>query len=67
MAVGIAEGMTGGKSETLAQQIKHRFGPLPDEIQAYIANASFEQFDGWLDAVLDAPTLDAVFGSTSQR
>ncbi len=61
--VGIAEGM----SETLARQLKRRFGPLPDKIQAHIAAATLDQLDRWLDAVLDAPTLGAVFGATSQH
>ncbi len=66
-AVGIAEGMTGGKSETLARLLKRRFGPLPDKIQAHSAAATLDQLDRWLDAVLDAPTLGAVFGATSQH
>ncbi len=65
MAAGIAEGRTGGKSETLARLLKRGLGPLPDEIQAHIAAADRGQLDRWLDAVLDAPTLDAVFDGTS--
>ncbi len=63
-AVGIAQGMTGGKSEALARLLKRRFGPLPDKIQAHIAAATLDQLDRWLDAVLDAPTLGAIFGGT---
>ncbi len=54
-------------SETLARQLKRRFGPLPDAIQAHIAAANLEQLYRWLDAVLDAPTLDAVFGGASEH
>ncbi len=63
-ARGEKRGMAAGKSETLARQLKRRFGPLPDKIQAHIAAATLEQLDRWLDAVLDAPTLGAVFGGT---
>ncbi len=63
-ARGEKRGMAAGKSETLARQLKRRFGPLPDKIQAHIAAANLEQLDRWLDAVLDAPTLGAVFGGT---
>ncbi len=68
---GIAEGRTAGvaegKSETLARLIERRFGPPPDEVRSRIAGAGPEQLDRWLDAVLDAPTLDAVFGSDPEH
>ncbi len=70
-AAGIAEGRTAGvaegKSETLARLIERRFGPPPDEVRSRIAGAGLEQLDRWLDAVLDAPTLDAVFGSSPEH
>ncbi len=70
-AAGIAEGKTAGlaegKSETLARLLDRRFGRLPDVTRARIASADLKQLDRWLDAVLDAPTLDAVFRSNSEH
>ncbi len=66
-ARGMAAGIAQGKSETLARQLKCRFGPLPDKVQAHIAAANLDQIDRWLEAVLDAPTLDAVFGGASEH
>ncbi len=66
-AAGITEGRTEGKSETLARLLERRFGPPPDEVRSRIAGAGLEQLDRWLDAVLDAPTLDAVFGSDPEH
>ncbi len=62
-AVGIAEGM----SEALVRLLKHRFGPLPDGVWAHIAAANLDQLDRWLDAVLDAPTLEVVIGGASEH
>ncbi len=56
-----------GKSETLARLLKRRFGPLPEALQAHIAAANLKQLDRWLDAVLDAPTLDPVLGGASEH
>ncbi len=67
IAEGIAEGKTAGKSETLARLLERRFGPPPDEIRARVAVAGLVQLDRWLDAVLDAPTLDAVFRSNPEH
>ncbi len=64
---GEAPGMAEGMSKTLVRLLQRRFGPLPDGIQTHIAAADLGQLDRWLDAVLDAPTLDVVFGGTSEH
>ena len=56
-------GLAKGKADTLRMQLVRRFGSLPDHARARIEDASPAQIDAWLDAVLDAPTLDAVLGS----
>jgi hypothetical protein len=61
-AKGKAEGKAEGKVETLARQLTRRFGPLPEWVPERLAVASVEQLDLWADRVLDAATLEAVFG-----
>jgi hypothetical protein len=59
---GMAKGKAEGKAETLARQLTRRFGPLPEWVPERLAVASVEQLDLWADRVLDAATLEAVFG-----
>ena len=59
-AVGFAE----GRSETLTRQLQRRFGPLPSAVRSRITGASLEELDIWVDQVLDAPSLEAMFGDT---
>ena len=59
-AVGLAE----GKSDSLTRLLQRRFGPLSSAVQSRIAGASLEELDGWVDQVLDAPSLEAMFGDT---
>jgi hypothetical protein len=51
-----------GKAETLSRQLTRRFGPLPEWVPTRLSGATIEQLDLWADRVLDAPTLEAVFG-----
>ncbi len=60
-AEGKVEGKAEGKAETLGRQLERRFGPLPRDIAARIAAAEPDRIEAWLDAVLDAPDLAAVF------
>ena len=60
---GKAEGLVEGKAATLTRLLERRFGPLPRELASRISAADLDELDTWLDRVLDAGTLDAVFGS----
>jgi predicted transposase/invertase (TIGR01784 family) len=62
-ARGRAEGETHGKATLLLQQLTRKFGPLPDSTRQRITNASPADLDAWALNLLDAPTLEAVFGS----
>jgi len=65
----IAEGEIKGKQagrqerEALALQklLAKRFGVIPVEITAQIANASLEQIEQWFDTAIDAHYLTDVF------
>ena len=66
-AKGLAAGEALGKADTLRTFLIRRFGPLPADVRARIDAADLDQLDAWLDRLLDAPTLEAVFGpDTSQ-
>lgn len=58
---GIAQGTELGRRATLERQLTRRFGTLPDWARERVAAARGETLDALLDAVLDAPTLEAVF------
>ena len=51
-----------GEAKSLTRLLQRRFGPLPETVQSRIAEASLDELDGWVDQVLDAPSLEAMFG-----
>ena len=55
------------RSATLVRLLERRFGPLPPAARRRIDRATQPELDGWLDAVLNAPTLDAVFRDARER
>ena len=59
--LGEARGSLRARTEILARLLERRFGPLPARIRKRIDDAAQEQLDAWLEAVLDAPELKAVF------
>jgi len=61
MAQGLAKGLHEGQARTLLRQLARRFGPLSDTVRARVETADLEALERWLDRVLDAPTLEAVF------
>lgn len=62
---GIREGSHGALSATLCRLLSRRFGELPQDTQTRVQSASTAQIDDWIDRVMDAPTLDAVFQDLS--
>jgi flagellar biosynthesis/type III secretory pathway protein FliH len=63
MQQGQIQGILVGEAKTLKRLLVRRFGPLPASIEARIDVAAAEQLDAWLDALLDASSLEAVFVS----
>jgi len=59
---GMQKGMQKGEANTLVRLLERRFGAVPDAVRERVATASLEQLDTWLDAVVDAESLDEVFG-----
>ena len=66
-AVGMAEGATigeaKGKADTLHRQLLRRFKTVSPDVEHRIRTADVDQLDEWLDRILDAQTLDDVFGT----
>ena len=60
-AEGKAEGRAEAMAATLLKQLTRRFGSVPVEIAQRVRSAGPDQLDAWLDAVIDAPTLEDVF------
>ena len=58
---GIAKGRLEGESKLLKRQLERRFGALPAWATEKLSNASEPALEAWGEAVLTAPTLDAVF------
>lgn len=51
----------------LQRQLQRRFGPLGPDTLARLTNASVEQLERWADNILDAKTLEDVFGDDEVR
>ncbi len=64
-AVGIAEGEARGearaKAETFLRQARLKFGEIPKARTAQVRAAASAELDAWLEALILAGDLDAVF------
>ncbi len=58
---GVQQGVQQGQAGLLIQLLKHRFGPLPDEITQRLEHATAEAIEAWADRILDADSLAQVF------
>jgi predicted transposase YdaD len=59
---GIEKGREQERRALLLRQLGRRFGAVPAEVAARVEAAPVADLDVWLDRILDAPTLEAVFG-----
>ena len=66
-AVGIVEGKAAGKVDTFLRQARLKFGELTSVHAERVRNASPEQLDAWLDALITAEDVDAVFGERTRH
>ena len=66
-ARGEARGKARGKADSLHRLLKSRFGSVPPDAAARVAAATPTQLDRWLDNVLDAPSIAAMFAAAPQR
>lgn len=62
-AEGRAEGRIEGTRALLLRLVQKRFGALPPAVQTRVATASVADLEAWTDRVVDARTIDEVFGA----
>ena len=62
-AEGRLEGRLEGESRLLKKQLELRFGKLPTWASDKLNSAEEQELESWAEAVLTAPTLDAVFNN----
>ena len=63
MAKGVEKGRVEGASRLLKRQLERRFGVLPSWASEQLSHASEQDLETWGDAVLTAPSLEAVFNA----
>ena len=67
MKLGLAEGRAEGRAATLLKLMSLRFGVPTPEVEARVRAASVEDHERWAEAVLTAPTLDALLAVGSDH
>ena len=63
VVIGRVEGRVDGASGLLRRLLEHRFGVLPVWAVEQLRSASEQELEAWGDAILTAPTLEAVFNA----
>jgi flagellar biosynthesis/type III secretory pathway protein FliH len=58
---GLQQGLQQGESRLLRKQLERRFGALPTWASDKLNSATEQDLEAWGEAVLTAPSLDAVF------
>jgi flagellar biosynthesis/type III secretory pathway protein FliH len=59
---GKLEGRLEGRQEALRELLTGRFGALPQVAEDRVAKATLSELKAWTKAVMNAPTLESVFG-----
>lgn len=59
--IGEERGLLSGQRQTVARLLTRRFGPLGAEVEARLNQASRDELDHWVDALLTAGSLEEVF------
>jgi len=63
---GREEGREEGRHALFERQCIHRFGPLSPDVRGRLEGASSAQIDLWAIRLMDASSIDAVFGPPAQ-
>jgi hypothetical protein len=64
---GRVEGLVEGESKLLKRQLERRFGALPAWATEKLSYATEPALEAWGEAILTAPTLEAVFSSDATK
>ena len=65
--IGIVKGRVEGESKLLKRLLERRFGALPAWAIEKLSNATEPALYAWGEAILTAPTLEAVFNSDATQ
>lgn len=65
LLAGRMAGMQEGRQEMLARLLRRRFGPLDTDTESRLKSASIDELNQWIDNILDARSIDEVFGNVS--
>ena len=61
--MGEERGILKGEVKILKRQMSRQYGPLPGWAEERLAKASVDDLEQWADRVLDAVSIEEVFGS----
>ncbi|MEI8185740.1 MAG: DUF4351 domain-containing protein, partial [Chlorobiaceae bacterium] len=64
---GITQGIAKGESKLLKRLLERRFGALPAWVTEKLSNATEPALEAWGEAILTAPTLEAIFNSDAEQ
>lgn len=59
------QGLVQGEYKLLKKQLEHRFDTLPAWVSDKLSSAGEQDLERWGEAVLNEPTLDAVFNDST--
>lgn len=62
---GKATGIAQGEAKALIRLVERRFGPLPASARERVLAAEAESIEVWLDRLMEASSLEALFGTTN--
>ena len=66
MRKGMQQGVLKGEANILSKLLRLRFGALSPKAVERLSRATESELDAWSEAVLSAPTLEAVFEAASR-
>ena len=64
---GKATGIVEGKADTFLRLARRKFSHQSAERTELVRSASLEQLDAWIDALITAEDIDAVFGERTRH
>lgn len=64
---GLAEGRVKGKADTLLRLLNRRFHSVPEDYRRLVLTVEADQLDTWIDTLLDAKTIESVFGAPTAQ
>ena len=59
---GLSQGLLDGEREVVRRLLRRRFGTLPLAAESRLQQATASELEQWAEQLLDAPSLEAIFG-----